>query len=332
MLVDPQKGKLVSFAHLWLRPKAGTDIALINGLAKIIIDEKLLDEEYVTRKTENFAELVMSLKDYNAGYVEKITGIKGTGPGTCSTSVCQRRESFNCLWQWHYPAINGTDNVLALVNLAMLTGNIGRSVGGIFALQRENNAQGACDMGSLPDFLPGYQCLDDEKVRKSFEGRWGHSLPANTGLSACEMFQQAERGKIKGMFIMGENPLASFPSPRSINKALSSLQFLAVADIFLTETAKLATVVLPAASFAEKGGTFTNFEGRVQRANQAIKPPGQCLPEWDMMQRLSKQMGYPLSYSSPQQIRDEIEEIVPFYQNLDDVEIELGEPDSEKPK
>jgi formate dehydrogenase alpha subunit len=323
IFVDPQKSKLAPFAHQWLKLKAGTDIALIDGLAKIIIDEKLFDEEYVTRKTENFTELIMSLKDYSIEHVEKITEIHGRDLELAARLFAGAERASIVYGNGITQQCNGTDNVLALANLAMLTGNTGRSGGGIFALQRENNAQGACDMGSLPDFLPGYQCLDDGKARKSFAERWGNNLPIKTGFSVCEMIQQAEIGNIKGMFIVGENPLASFPSPHSVSKALSSLQFMAVADIFLTETAKLAAVVLPAASFAEKEGTFTNFEGRAQRMNRAIKPPGQCLPEWEMVQRLSNQMGYPMPYSSPQQIRDEIEDLVPFYQNLDDADVEM---------
>jgi len=209
----------------------------------------------------------------------------------------------------------------------MLTGNIGHRGGGIFAMQRENNAQGACDTGSLPDFLPGYQGLDDAQARKNFEERWGVCLPANAGLTALEMIQQAGAGKIKGMLIVGENPVSSFPSPSLVRNALTSLEFLVVVDTFLTETAKLATVVLPASSFAEKEGTFTNFEGRVQRVRKAIEPPGDSLPDWEIILQLASSMGYPMPYSSPQKVMDEIEELVPLYQHPAYTDLETEDVD-----
>jgi predicted molibdopterin-dependent oxidoreductase YjgC len=171
-------------------------------------------------------------------------------------------------------------------------------------------------MGTLPDFLPGYQSVSDAQARKSFEERWGVGLPDNAGLTAMEMIEQAQAGKIKGMLIVGENPLASFPSPSTVKNALASLKFLAVCDLFLTETAKLATVVLPTASFAEKEGTFTNFEGRVQRVRKAIEPLRESLPDSEIIMRLAGKMGHPMQYISTKQIIEEIEELVPPYQSL----------------
>jgi len=217
---------------------------------------------------------------------------------------------------------------MALANLAMLTGNTGGRGGGIFALQRENNAQGACDMGSLPDFLPGFQGLDDAQAMKNFEERWGVHLPASAGLTALEMIEKANEGQLKGMLIVGENPASSFPHPSFVSNALTSIDFLAVSDMFLTETAKLATVVLPAASFAEKEGTFTNFEGRVQRVRKAIEPPGDSLPDWEIILQLAAKMGHPMPYSSPQEVRNEIEELVPLYQPSVDSEFETEDLDS----
>jgi len=203
----------------------------------------------------------------------------------------------------------------------MLTGNIGRR-GGIFALQRENNAHGACDMGTLPDFLPGYQNVADAQVRQQFEKQWGSQLPTEVGLTALEMMEQAGKGKIKGMFIMGENPVASFPQPSQVREALASLDFLAVTDMFLTETAKLASVVLPAASFAEKEGTVTNFEGRAQKIRKVIEPFGSSLPDATIILRLAEKLDAAMAYSSEQQIMDEIEKLVPFYQNLSYTDLE----------
>jgi len=316
LLVEPRQTKLSAFAHRWLRIKIGTDIALINGLAKVIIDERLFDEEFVTRKTDNFAELVKSLEVYTPEHVEEITGVPSQDVQLAARLFAKAERAAIVYGNGITQHVTGTNSVVALANVAMLTGNIGHQGGGIFALQRENNAQGACDMGSLPDFLPGYQGINSAQAKKKFEECWGVSLPTNTGLTGLEMIEQAAEGKIKGMLIMGENPVSSFPSPSLVKNALTSLEFLVVSDMFLTETAKLATVLLPAASFAEKEGTFTNFEGRVLQLGKAIEPLGDSLPDWELIIQLASKMEKPMPYSSPQQVMDEIEELVPLYHRL----------------
>jgi formate dehydrogenase (NADP+) alpha subunit len=306
LLVDPRQTKLSLFAHLWLRPEVGTDTALINGLARVIIDEGLLDEEFVARRTDNFEAFDESLKMYTPEHVEEATGVPGQEIRAAARLYARASQAAIVYGTGITQHITGTDAVKALANLALLTGNIGRKGGGIYALQRENNGQGACDMGTLPKFLPGYQSVADAQARGKFEERWGTSLPAKDGLTALEIMEQAKKGKIKGMYIVGENPALSFPNSRFIKEVLASLDFLVVQDMFLTETAKLANVVLPAASFAEKDGTFTNFEGRVQMVQKAIAPLGQSLPDWEIILRLADKMGTPLPYSSPQQVMDEI--------------------------
>jgi formate dehydrogenase major subunit len=275
-------------------------------LAKVIIDEGLLDEEFVARRTDNFEAFSESLKKYTLKYVEGVTGVPGQQIRDAARLYAKASQAAIVYGTGITQHITGTDAVKALANLALLTGNIGRRGGGIYALQRENNAQGACDMGTLPKFLPGYQGVADAQARRKFEELWGMSLPAEAGLTALEMMEQAKGEKIKGMYIMGENPILSFPNSRFIKGILASLDFLVVQDMFLTETAKLANVVLPAASFAEKDGTFTNFEGRVQRVRKAIAPLGESLPDWQIILRLANKMGTPMPYSSPQQIMDEI--------------------------
>jgi len=327
LLVDPRQTKLAPFAHLWLRPKVGTDVALINGLARVIIEEGLFDEEFVARRTDNFTELARSLRAYTPEHVEEITGVPGQDVQLAARLFAGAERASTVYGNGITQHVTGTDGVMALANVAMLTGNIGHRGGGIFALQRENNAQGACDMGSLPDFLPGYQGIDDAQARKNFEERWGVCLPTNAGLTALEMIEQAEVGGIKGMLIVGENPVSSFPHSSLVRNALASLEFLVVSDMFLSETAKLATVVLPAASFAEKEGTFTNFEGRVQRVRKAIEPLGDSLPDWEIILQLAERMGHPMSYSSPQQVMDEIEQLVPLYQRLAYGDVEKEELD-----
>ena len=315
IVIDPRDTPLTQFASLWLRPGVGTDVALLNGLARVIIDEKRLDVEFVTRMTDNYAGWAKSLQNYTPGHVEKVTGISKKNLQAAARLLAGAEEASIVYGNGITQHVTGTGAVAAIANLAMLTGNTGRR-GGIFALQRENNAHGACDMGALPGFLAGYQSVDDAQNRQRFEERWGCSLPAEAGLSALEMMEAAREGKVKGMLIMGENPVASFPQPALVKKALSSLDFLVVTDMFPTETVKFASVVLPAASFAEKEGTFTNFEGRVQRLHQALEPVGDSLPDVEVLFRLAEIMGSPMPYASHQEVMEEIEEMVPFYRHV----------------
>ncbi|MFC1915120.1 formate dehydrogenase subunit alpha [Chloroflexota bacterium] len=316
LLVDPRETQPTTFAHLWLRPQVGTDATLLSGMSRVIVEERLFDEEFVTRRTDDFKGLEESLKLYTPEHVEKITGVSAQGTQLVARLFATAERASIVYGNGITQHINGTNGVMALANIAMLTGNIGRLGGGIFSLQRENNAQGACDMGSLPDFLPGYQGFDDAEARHNFETRWGVTLSTDTGLTALEMIKAAREGKIKGMLIMGENPVSSFPCPSTVREALASLEFLAVADLFPTETVKLATVTLPASSFAEKEGTFTNFEGRVQQVVQVIEPIGDSLPDWKIVLQLADRIGHPMPYSSPQEVMDEIKELVPLYQYL----------------
>jgi len=315
LLIDPQQTRLSSFAHMWLGPRIGTDVALINGMLKVIIDEGLRDEEFVTRKTDNFEAFSKSLNKYTPDYVEGVTGVPGKELARAARLFAMADVASIVCGDGITQQVKGTDSVIALANLAMLTGNIGPR-GGIFAVQKDCNGQGACDMGAFPNLLPGYSCVENTQVRKKFAERWGAELPAGTGLTALEMISQARAGKIKGMYIVGENPLLSFPNAGLVKEALSSLEFLAVNDLFLTETARLAHVVLPAASFAEKEGTFTNFEGRVQRVRRVIQPVGESLPDWQIIFKLANTMGQPMSYLSPSQIMDEIQELIPMYQGI----------------
>mgnify|MGYP001137170545 CR=1 FL=1 len=315
LLIDSRQTKLSPLAYLWLQPKVGTDVALINGLARVIINEGLLDEEFVARRTDNFEPFNHSLKAYTLEYVEGITGVPSQEILTTARLYAKAGRAAIVYGTGITQHMKGADGVKALANLALLTGNIGHRGCGIYALQRENNGQGACDMGTLPDFFPGYQSVTDVQIRKKFEECWGTSLPADAGLTALEIMEQAKEGKIKGIYIVGENPALSFPHSGLIAEILASLDFLVVQDMYLTETAKMANVVLPAASFAEKEGTFTNFEGRVQRVRKAIEPLGESLPDWEIILRLADKIESPMPYSSPLQVMDEIGELVPLYQS-----------------
>jgi formate dehydrogenase alpha subunit len=314
LLIDPRQTKLSLFAHLWLQPEVGTDVALMNGLAKVIIDEGLLDEEFVARRTDNFEAYSESLKEYTLKYVEELTGVTVQDIRAAAQRYAGASRAAIVCGTGITQYATGTNGVAALANLALLTGNIGRKGGGIYALQRANNAQGACDMGTLPRFLPGYRSVTDVPAREKFEKYWGASLPAEAGLTILEMMKQARKGSIKGMYIVGENPVLSFPNSRLVAEALASLDFLVVQDMFLTETTKLANVILPAASFAEREGTFTNFEGRINRLRKAIEPVGESLPDWKIIVCVADKMNCPLPFSSLEDVMSEIEELVPSYE------------------
>ena len=321
LVIDPRETELAGWAHIWLRPRIGTDMALINGLAKVIVDEELFDKEYVTGKTDGFEALVKALAMSTLEQVEQITGVSSQKIRDAAQLFARLSPASIVFGNGITQQVNGSDTVAALANLALLTGNIGDG-GGIYALQRENNAQGACDMGTLPDFLPGYQSLQDNQARAKFETRWMCSLPVDTGLSALEMVRGAREGRIKAMYIVGENPAVSFPNSTLVRQAFESLDFLVVQDMFLTETAKMADVVLPAASFAEKEGTFTSFDGVVQRLQKVLEPFGDSLPDWEIILRVADKMGCPMPYSSPSKVMEEIAELVPSYQGASPGELE----------
>lgn len=326
LLLDPYETKLRAFAYTWLRPKPGTDIALLNAMAKVILDENLQDAEFVNRHTDNFAGLANGLMPYQRLYAAEATGVPAEDIALAARVFGKAERASIVFGDGVTRQAGGEDCVKALANLAMLTGNMGDRGGGIFALKQENNAQGACDMGALPEFLPGYRDVLDVQAGKELEGRWGTSLPRSRGLTLPEMIDQAVAGKVKAMLVMGENPALSLPDSNLARRALSSLDMLVVSDLFLTETARLATEVLPAASFAEKDGTFTNFEGRVQAVRKAIAPPGESLSDFDIIVRLSEKMGRKMPYSIPQDATEEIRELVPWYDGATGGGIDADDP------
>jgi formate dehydrogenase alpha subunit len=318
LLIDPLQTNLASFAQIWLRPKIGTDLALLNGMARVIIADGLLNEASVTRMIDTFTALRQSLEIFTPEYFAEESGVSSQELRHTARLFAEANRSSIVYGNGITQHARGIDSVTALANLAMLTGNIGYEGTGIYAIQRDNNGQGACDMGALPDYLPGYQSINDAKVRKNFIEQLEIEIPTDTGLTGLEMIEQAKAGKIKGMYIMGENPALGFPHLSLVNNALANLDFLVVQDMFLTETAKLATVVLPASSFVEKEGTFTNFEGRVQPVRQAIQPPGDSLSDLMIIIQLAKIMGQPMPFSSPGEVMDEIRKVVPLYEAIAD--------------
>ncbi len=310
VVIDPRRTALAPFADVWLRPRPGTDAVLLNGLARMIIAARTHDIETVTRRTDNFERFVESLEPYTPAAVERATGVPRREMQRAARLLAGAEEATlvygNGLTQ--YP--DGTAAVGAVAGLAMLTGNTGQR-GGIIALLRENNAHGACDMGALPDYLPGYAAVGGDAA-VTFAERWKCELPAQPGLTVFEMLERATSGGLKAMFIMGENPAGGFPRPEAVKKVLAGLDFLVVSDLFMTETAALADVVLPAAAAAEKEGSYTNLEGRVQTSHAALHSPRESLPDGEIILRLAAAMGAPFPYRDVRDVGEEIEQTVPF--------------------
>lgn len=313
IVVDPRRIELAEIAHFHLRPRPGTDVAWINGFCHVILKEGLWDRNFVETRGEGFAEVAQALARYTPEYVEKITGIPAELLGEAAQAFGRAERAMIFYSMGLTQHASGTDNVLAIANLALLTGNVGRRSTGVNPLRGQNNVQGACDMGALPNVLPGYQRLSDPEAREKFARAWGVRIPENPGLTVVEMFQAALAGKVKVMLIMGENPMVSNPDIGHVAEALEKLEFLAVIDIFPTETTRFAHVILPAASFAEKDGTFTNTERRVQRVRKALEPPGEAKPDWEILCALSSRLGYPMRYSHPREIMEEIASLTPIY-------------------
>jgi len=313
IVVDPRRIDLVKHATSWLRQKNGTDVAWINGMMNVILHDGLHDKAFIEERTENFDKFKKAIEGYTPEKVAEISGIPAEDLIEAARIYGQAKVASIVYAMGITQHTTGTDNVLSLANLAMSTGNIGKPSSGVNPLRGQNNVQGACDLGALPNVYSGYQKVAEPATREKFKKAWGVALPAESGLTVVEMMHAAAEGRLKAMVIMGENPMISDPNLNHVEQALKSLDFLVVQDIFLTETAQLADVVLPAASFAETQGTFTNTERRVLLVNKAIEPPGQARPDWQIVCDLATRMGYPMSYPSPAEIMDEIASVTPIY-------------------
>jgi len=313
IVADPRNIELVEYADVHLRQKSGTDVALVNAMMHVIIKEGRQDEAYIAERTEGFDDVRAAVEDYTPELAEKITGVLAgdiVRAARLYASVPAASIVYSMGITQH---TTGTDNVLSLANLAMLTGNVGKPGAGVNPLRGQNNVQGACDLGALPNVYSGYQKVDDEALRDKFEEAWGVSLSAEPGLTVVEMMNAAADGELKALYVMGENPMLSDPDANHVEEGLKNLDFLVVQDVFLTETAELADVVLPAAVFAEKEGTFTNTERRVQRLRKALDPPGEARVDWDITCELARRMGYEMSYPDASAIQDEIAGLTPIY-------------------
>ena len=290
IVADPRRIKLVDHASLWLSQKPGTDAALINGLCHVIIRDNLVDQDFIKTRTENFEALAEAVAGCTPDWAEKITGVPGADIEKAAKIYGSAERAAIYYTMGITQHTSGTDNVKCLANLALMTGNLGKPGTGLNPLRGQNNVQGASDMACAPVFLPGYQRVDNDEARQRFEELWGGPLPAKPGLAATEMTQAMIDGTIDAMWIMGENPVMSDPNLSHARKAFGRVKFLVVQDIFLSETAELADVVLPAAAYAEKEGTFTNTERRVQRVRQALLPPKGACDDLSIIQAISDRM------------------------------------------
>jgi predicted molibdopterin-dependent oxidoreductase YjgC len=326
IVVDPRKVELVRFAHVWLRPRPGTDVAWINGMLHFIFKEGLWDESFVREHCTGLEELRETVRDYPLDRVARITGIPADDLVRAALVYARSPRAMILYTMGITQHARGTDNVKSLANLCLACGQIGRLGTGINPLRGQNNVQGACDMGGLPDVLPGYVPVGSEQARQLAEIS-GHAgvLSRKPGLHASRMFEAAGAGKIRAMYIMGENPALSEADGDQVIKGLANLDFLVVQDLFFTETARHAHVILPGVSFAEKNGTFTNTERRVQRVRRAVSPQNGFRSEWkiitvlarNMLRRMGRSREFPAwNHESAWDVFEEIRTHAPSYAGI----------------
>ena len=313
IVIDPRKIDLTKYASVWLRPTPGTNVAVLNGLMNVIIGEGLEASEYIAARTEGYEDLKRMVERYTPEYVAKITGVAAEELKKAARLYAKAPAASILYAMGVTQHTSGTDSVKSCANLAMLCGNVGIEGGGVNPLRGQNNVQGACDMGALPNVFPAYQQVANDDARVKFENAWGTKLPSKPGLTVVEMMNAAHDGNVKGLYIMGENPMLSDPDLTHVEAGLKNLDLLVVQDIFLTETARLADVVLPSACFAEKDGTFTNTERRVQRIRKAVDAPGSAKSDWEIIADIATRMGQPMSYGSAREIMTEISIVAPSY-------------------
>ncbi len=321
IIINPKRIEMCDYADVWLRPHPGTDVALLNGMAKVILDEGLADEAFIEGRTEGFEEWREIVDGYPLDVVERVTGCSSEDVRQAARMYAAPLFGGSCLiWGMGMTQhTNGTASCHSLLNLAFVAGQLGRPASGISPLRGQNNVQGCGDSGCLPNSLPGYQGLAEQAVEK-FMQAWGAPIPQEAGLVVTEMTDAAMDGRLKCMYITGENPLLSDPDLQNAEKAIRNLEFLVVQDLFMHETAEIADVVLPATTYAEKDGTFTNSERRVQRVRRAVAPVGRSRPDWeivcDLARRVSQRLGAGLeeqfSFGHPSDIFGEMASLTPL--------------------
>jgi formate dehydrogenase alpha subunit len=313
IVIDPRRIQLALKADLFVRQNPGSDVALLNGIMHVIISRGWHKREFVDERTEGFEEFRKLIERYTPEYASEISGVSVEDIVTIADWYANAKCGSIVYCMGITQHTTGVDNVKSLANLSMLTGNIGRASTGVNPLRGQNNVQGACDMGGLPNVYPGYQAVNDPANKAKFEAAWNAKLSDRIGLTIPKVLAGLSDGSVKALYIVGENPMVSDPDVRHVEKALRGAEFLVVQDIFLTPTAELAHVVLPGASFAEKDGTFSNTERRVQRVRRAINPVGDARADWEILQDISTRFGFPMHYASPAEIMEEIARVTPSY-------------------
>lgn len=317
IVANPKEIDLVRFADIHIRQKPGSDVALVMGMARVIIEEGLVDKKFIEERTEDYNILVDSLAEFSLKQVEILTGVPQQQIVEAARMYATNSPSSIVYAMGITQHTHGTDNVLAISNLALLTGNIGKESTGVNPLRGQNNVQGACDMGGLPDVYTGYQKVTNPEAQKKFEKAWGVSLSNKVGITHTEIFDQIDEGKITALYQIGENPVLSEANANHVKASLDKLDFFVVQDIFFTESAKYADVVLPATTFAEKEGTFTNTERRVQRVRKAMENVGESKQDWEITCAIAKRMGEKgFDYQNVEEIAKEINQLTPSYAGI----------------
>lgn len=325
IIINPKEIDLTRWGTMWLQNRPGSDVALLMGMARIIVEEGLEDREFIRQRCENFEAFKASLADYSLDFVESVTGVPREKIAVAARIYAGSRPAVTLYGSGITQRSHGTDNVTAVANLAMLTGNAGKQSSGVCPLCGESNVQGACDMGALPDVYTGYQKVTSADVISKFENAWGSSLDSKPGLTILEMIEGTFQKKIRALYVIGENPVLKEPNGGRTRAGLGNLEFLVVQDTFLTDTASLAHVVLPAATFAEKDGTFTNVERRVQMARKAIEPVGESRADWWITCQIAKRMkAKGFDYEGPAAIMGEIASLTPGYGGISYERLEKG--------
>jgi formate dehydrogenase major subunit len=319
ILIDPRRIELSQFAYMHLRHWPGSDVALINAMAHVILRDGIENRAFIEERTENFEAFEAIVREWTPERAEKICGIPVDQIVEAAHLYAKSRASMIFWAMGITQHTTGTDNVKSLANLALLCGQVGRPGTGLNPLRGQNNVQGACDMGGLVNVFPGYQPVADEAVRHKFSDGWGidfKRLSPNPGLTVTEIMDAALEGKVRAIYIMGENPMLSDPNLNHVREALHSVDFLVVQDIFLNETAELADVVLPGVSFAEKAGTYTNTERRVQLIRPAIEPRGEGRADWQIVTDVANRLDAGWEYTHPEQIFAELASLTPQYAGM----------------
>lgn len=316
IVVDPRRTQVSLAADIHVRLNFGTDVALINAVMHEIIRSGRHNAQFIAERTEGFEALKAKVEAYPPEKAFEICGVPPDVIKEVARLYATSEPSSIVYTLGITEHSHGVDNVKSLANLAMLTGQIGKPSSGVNPLRGQNNVQGACDMGALPNVYPGYQVVTDEAVREKFQKAWGAELSPSVGYTIPEMIDRLIDGSVKGMYIVGENSVASDPNTHHITRALTSAEFLVVEDIFLTETGRLAHVVLPAACWAEKEGTFTNTERKVQRVRKAVEPPEGARPDWMILSEIGSRLGVSMPYSSAREVFDEMANLSPIYHGI----------------